>query len=173
MPQVQNWIKIRALLAFSFATLCYAVLGIYVLAEDKTIKAGIATLIVHTCPSCNIFYFTNKLLTQFNFNLTNIHLLNPLVKPHAILASGPLQLFQSEIQSAASLLSTANSGAIGATAIAVSNITAIKAIISRNCSLSTKQFYIRSENKINCTDFPFNISCIILEAITKFTSNKI
>jgi hypothetical protein len=90
MPQVQNWIKIGALLAFSFATLCYAVLRIHILAEDKTIKAGIATLIVHTCPSYNIFYFTNKLLTQFNFNLTNIHLPNPLVKPCAILASGPL-----------------------------------------------------------------------------------
>lgn len=51
MPQVQNWIKIGALLAFSSAVVCCVVLGIHVLAQDKTTKAGIATLIVRTSPA--------------------------------------------------------------------------------------------------------------------------
>jgi hypothetical protein len=55
MPHAQNWVKIGALLAFSFAALCCAVLGIHMLADDKTTKAGIATLIVRTYPSCNAF----------------------------------------------------------------------------------------------------------------------
>jgi hypothetical protein len=55
MPHAQNWVKIRALLAFSFAALYYAILGIYMLADNKTTKAGIATLIVRTYPSYNAF----------------------------------------------------------------------------------------------------------------------
>jgi hypothetical protein len=48
MLYAQNWVKIRALLAFSFAALYYAILGIYMLTNNKTIKAGITTLIMYT-----------------------------------------------------------------------------------------------------------------------------
>jgi hypothetical protein len=84
MPQLKNWTKIGALLAFSSAALCCAVLGIHVLAQDEITKAGIAALIMH-------------------FNLTDIHL---PVKPRTI-----PQPFQSEAQSAASLLNMAISAA--------------------------------------------------------------
>jgi hypothetical protein len=115
--------------------------------------------------------------------LTDVHLPDPLVRPRAIPASGLPQPFQSEIQSVASLLNTAVSvasskveGAAGAAATAVSditNITAIEARIPRNCSLGTKQFCIGFENKINCTDFPLNISNIVPEAVTKFIGDEI
>jgi hypothetical protein len=110
------------------------------------------------------------------FNLTDVHLPDPLVKPRAIPASDLLQPFQSEVQSAASLLNTAVSAAAGAAATAVSgitNITAIEAMIPRNCSLGTKQFCIGFENKINCTDFPLNISKIVPEAVIKFIGDEI
>ncbi len=55
MLYIQNWVKIGALLAFSFAALYYTVLGIYILADNKTTKAGIMTLIIYTYPSCNAF----------------------------------------------------------------------------------------------------------------------
>jgi hypothetical protein len=35
MPHAKNRVKIGALLAFSFAALCCAVLGIHMLADDK------------------------------------------------------------------------------------------------------------------------------------------
>jgi hypothetical protein len=166
-----------ALLAFSSAALCCAVLGIYILAEDKTTKAGIATLIVRTYPSYNTFCFTNKSLTQFNFNLTGIHLPDPLIKSRTIPARGLLQSFQSEAQSATSLLNTAISGvsseAAGAVATAVSDITAIEAMIPRNCSLGTKQFCVGFENNTKCNDLPLNISNIVPEAVTKFVGNEI
>lgn len=151
------------------------------MAQDKTRKAGIATLIVRTCLSRNALCSTNNFLMQFN--LTDVHLPDPLVKPRAIPASGLLQPIQSEVQSAASLLNTAISaasikaqGAAGAAATAVSditNITAIEAMIPRNCSLGTKQFCIGFENKINCTDFPLNISNIVPKAVIKFIGDEI
>lgn len=151
------------------------------MAQDKTTKAGIATLIVRTCLSRNAVCSTNKFLMQFN--LTDVHLPDPLVKPRAIPASGLLQPIQNEFQSAASLLNTAISaasikaqGAAGAAETAVSditNITAIEAMIPRNCSLGTKQFCIGFEDKINCTDFPLNISNIVPKAVMKFIGDDI
>jgi hypothetical protein len=96
-----------------------------------------------------------------------------LVKPHTIPANNFLELFQSEVQSAASLLNTTVSGTAGAATTVVSDITAIETIIPRNCSLGTKQFCIRFENKTNCTDFLFNISNIIPEVIAKFVGDKV
>jgi hypothetical protein len=142
MSQVRSWIKIGALLAFSSTALCYVVLGIHILAEDKTTKAGIATLIMCTYPSYNTFCFTNKSLTQFNFNLTGIYLLDPLINSRTILAKGFFQSFQNKTQSATSLLNTVisivSSEATGAITIAVSDIITIEAMIPRNCSFGTK-----------------------------------
>lgn len=164
MPQLQNWIKIGALLAFSSAALCCAVLGIHVLAQDNITKAGIATLIMQ-------------------FNLTDIHLPNPLVRPRIIPARGHLQPFQSEAQSAANLLNTAISaasskvqGAAGAVTTAISditNITAINAMIPRNCSLGTKQFCIGFDTNTTCHDLPLNISNIVPEAVMKFVGDEV
>jgi hypothetical protein len=77
---------------------------------------------------------------------------------------------------AISAASSKAQGAIGTISIAISNIiniTAIKAIILRNYSLSTKQFYIRFNINIIYYDLLLNISNIILEAIMKFISNKV
>jgi hypothetical protein len=48
MTQNRSWLKIAALVVFSSAALCCAVLGIQLLAQEKTAKAGIATLTVRT-----------------------------------------------------------------------------------------------------------------------------
>jgi hypothetical protein len=117
------------------------------------------------------------------FNLTDIYLLNPLVRPRTILLRGHLQLFQSEAQSAANLLNTAISaasskvqGAAGAVITAISditNITAINAIILRNCSLGTKQFCIGFDTNTTCYDLLLNISNIVPEAVMKFVSDEV
>jgi hypothetical protein len=111
------------------------------------------------------------------FNLTDVHLPDPLVKPRTIPASGLLQPFQSEVQSAASLLNTAVSaasskaqGAAGAAATAISDITAM---IPRNCSLSTKQFCIRFENNTKCNDLPLNIFNIVPEAVAEIVGDEV
>jgi len=46
MLKSRTWLKIAALAVFSSAALCFAVLAIILLAQDKTAKAGIATLTV-------------------------------------------------------------------------------------------------------------------------------
>jgi hypothetical protein len=48
MLQIKSSLKIAALVVFSSAALCCAVLAINLLAQDKTAKAGIATLTVRT-----------------------------------------------------------------------------------------------------------------------------
>ncbi|KAF4624708.1 hypothetical protein G7Y89_g13461 [Cudoniella acicularis] len=159
MPQLQNWLKIGAILAFSSAALCCAALGIYILTQDEITKAGIATLIMH-------------------FSLTDIHLSDPLVRPRTL-----PQPFQSEAQSAASFLNTAVSaasskvqGPAGAVATAVTditNITAIEAMIPRNCSLGTKQFCLGFDTNTTCHSLPLNISNIVPEAVVKFVSGEV
>jgi hypothetical protein len=54
MLQIKSLLKIAALVVFFSAALCCAVLTINLLAQDKTAKAGIATLTVRTLipPSC-------------------------------------------------------------------------------------------------------------------------
>jgi len=96
-----------------------------------------------------------------------------LVKPCIIPASGSLQLIQSEIQSTTSFINIAILGAVKAAVIAIFDITAIKAEILRNYLITTKQFYIQFENKINYIDFLFNIFSKVLKAVLKFISNKI
>ncbi|KAF8862719.1 hypothetical protein BDZ45DRAFT_739032 [Acephala macrosclerotiorum] len=152
MAQSKSWLKIGALVVFSSAALCCAVLGIQLLAQDKTAKAGIATL---------------------TFNFTNIHLPNPLIKPRSLPGSNLIPALQSEAQSAASVLATATAAAgskIQSAAGAAE--TAVEALIPRNCSLGTKQFCVGFSNHTNCNDLPLNVSDIIPEAIISFIGDE-
>jgi hypothetical protein len=173
MLQSRSWLKIGALVVFSSAALCCAVLGINLLAQDKTAKAGIATLTVRTLlPSPSLFQLIS---CQLQFNFTNIHLPNPSIKPRAI--TDLTQPFQSEAQSAASALTAALPAAaskvqsgIGA---AASDINTIEGLIPRNCSLGTKQFCVGFLHNTTCNDLPLNISDIIPEAVTSFIGDKV
>jgi hypothetical protein len=159
MPQLQNWIKTGALLVFSFAALCCAVLGIHALAQEETTKAGIATL-------------------TMRFNLSDIQLPGPFVEPRTIPTSGHLQPFQSIASIFSTAVSAAPSKAQGAesaaaTAVSGINITAIEEKLPRNCSLGTKQFCIGFENEMRCDNLPLNISNIVPEDIRKFVSAEV
>jgi hypothetical protein len=118
--------------------------------------------------------------SQSQFNFTDIHLPNPLIKPRAIPGSDLIQPLQSEAQSAASVLAIATAAAgskiqsvAGAAQTAVSKIDAIEALIPRNCSLGIKQFCVGFSNYTKCNDLPLNISDIIPETITSFIGNEI
>jgi hypothetical protein len=50
MLQSRGWLKVGTLVVFSSAALCCTVLGIQLLTQDKTAKAGIATLTVRNLP---------------------------------------------------------------------------------------------------------------------------
>jgi len=118
--------------------------------------------------------------SQSQFNFTDIHLPNPLIKPRSIPGSGLIQPLQSEAQSAASVLATATAAAgsiiqsaAGAAETAVSEINAIEALMPRNCSLGTMQFCVGFSNHTKCNDLPLNISDIIPEAITSFIGDEV
>jgi len=172
MLQSRSWLKIGALVVFSSAALCCAVLGINLFAQDKTAKAGIATLTVRTLlPSPSLFQLIS---CQLQFNFTNIHPPNPSIKPRAI--PDLTQPFQSEAQSAASALTAALPAAaskvqsgIGA---AASDINTIKGLIPRNCSVGTKQFCVGFVHNTTCNGLPLNISDIIPEAVTSFIGDE-
>ncbi|KAF4637873.1 hypothetical protein G7Y89_g200 [Cudoniella acicularis] len=142
MVQSRSWLKIGALVAFSSAGLCCAVLTINLLTQDKTAKAGIVTL---------------------TFNFTDIHLPNPLIKQRAIPGSDLIQSLQSD---AASVLTVATAAAGSKIQSAIGAVeTAVEAKIPRNCSLGTRQFCVGFSDHTNCTDLSSDISDIIPEAV--------
>ena len=169
MPYRRDWLNTGALLIFFSAALCCAVLGILLLVRDDTKKVGIATLIVRACPFVNI----STLLILIQFNITDIHLPNLLVKLRAIPAGSLLQPFQSEVQSAAGFLTTDIPAVTSKiqSAVGAAKTAAIKALLPRNCSLGTKQFCVGFSNHTKYNDLLLNIFNIIPEDVARFVGD--
>jgi hypothetical protein len=62
---------------------------------------------------------------------------------------------------------------ISAAKTAVFKINVIKVLISRNCLLKIKQFYVSFSNYTKYNNWPLNISNIIPETITSFIDDKV
>ncbi|KAF8856254.1 hypothetical protein BDZ45DRAFT_594494 [Acephala macrosclerotiorum] len=152
MLHQKYWLKAGILLSFFSTAFCCAVLGIQLLVQDKTTKAGIATFIVRDPPAFNPF----------------TSLMNSLFM------RGLFQPLETEAQSAASLLATAVPGAASKIQSSAGAIeTAIEALLPRNCSLGTTQFCIAFINGTKCNDLPLNISHIVPETVASFVDNEI
>lgn len=61
--------------------------------------------------------------------------------------------------------------AMKAAATAILNVNAIKALILRNCLLSTKQFCVGFSDCTECKNLLLKVSSIILEALAKIASD--
>lgn len=88
MLQSRGWLKLGTLVVFSSATVCCAVLGIQLLTQDKTAKAGIATLIVQTLPP---FPYCLANVLSITVQLYRYPSAEPLIKPRAIPGSDLIQ----------------------------------------------------------------------------------
>lgn len=94
--------------------------------------------------------------------------------PRVIPRGNILQSVQSEAQSVAipSAISKISSAANTA-ATAIPDISAIEALLPKNCSLGTKQFCVGYDDHTDCNNLPLNVSSIIPEAVASFVSGQV
>ena len=85
----------------------------------------------------------------------------------------------SEAQSATNIVATAIPSAISkvqstaSAATAIPDITKVKEMIPRNCSLGTKQFCLGFDNRTECNNLPLNLSNIVPEAVATFVGDQV
>jgi len=173
MPKGSTLIRLGAILAFVIALICLR--GTWdPNATQRQVCEG---------RHCNfkgtviLLLLQSLLANDFSttVQLPNIYLPNnPLLMPRSILRRDVRQPLQSEAQSAANVVATAISPAISkfwsaaSVATTIPDINTIKEIVSRNCLLGTKQFYLGFNNCTECNNLLLNLSNIVLEAVATF-----
>ncbi|KFY04135.1 hypothetical protein O988_00971 [Pseudogymnoascus sp. VKM F-3808] len=167
MLKNKRGLQIGAFIGLSSATVCCVVLVIMLLVQEKTRRAGIATLSL-------TFNISDK------FDIPDLHLKQrgipgPFKSLIGVATAEGASLVATATAEGANLIETAT--AVGASLIADaasaanSAETAIEVLLPRNLSLGISQFCVGFINHSKCTNLPLNISNVLPEANSQFSED--
>ncbi|KAH6667159.1 hypothetical protein B0J14DRAFT_659130 [Halenospora varia] len=165
MLKDKGGLQIGAFAALFSVTFCCIILVILLLFEEKTQRAGVATL--------SLTFNISDILNIPDLHLKQRGVPSPLGSLLATATAEGASLVATATAEGASLVATATvAGAslvAGATSAAGTAETAIEALLPRNLSLGISQFCVGFTDHTNCANLPLNITDIIPEAIKQFS----